>query len=58
MLRIEVSGGMFAFSINGQSLTRLTIPGSDTRGGFGLVAGGGKTASADVLFTNLTVTAR
>jgi hypothetical protein len=57
-LRIEVSGGMFAFSVNGQSLTRLTIPGSDARGGFGLIAGGGKITGADIVFTNLTVAAR
>jgi hypothetical protein len=57
-LRIEVTSETFAFSANGQILTRIAVSGSDARGGFGLVAGGGRAAGADVLFASLTVTAR
>ena len=46
-----------AFFVNGQLMTRVTVPESSAPGAFGLLAEGGRQASGEITFTNYAVTA-
>ncbi|MHB8648324.1 MAG: S8 family serine peptidase, partial [Thermomicrobiales bacterium] len=57
-LQVAITGTQFAFTVNGQVLTRFDITDIWTHGAFGLVAGGGNNDAADVAFTNYRVTVK
>ncbi|MDQ6602102.1 MAG: S8 family serine peptidase [Chloroflexota bacterium] len=56
-LRVEATGSVYAFFVNGQLMTRVTVPESGAPGAFGLLAEGGRQASGEITFTNYAVTA-
>ncbi len=54
-LRVEATGGTYAFSVNGRLMTRVTVPESGVPGTFGLLAAGGRKTSGEITFTHYTV---
>ncbi|HEY8291957.1 MAG TPA: S8 family serine peptidase, partial [Thermomicrobiales bacterium] len=56
-LRVEATGGTYAFLVNGHLLTHVTIVENGAPGAFGLLAAGGRQAGGEITFTHFAVTA-
>lgn len=56
-LRVEATGGTYAFLVNDRLLTRVIIADNGAPGAFGLLAAGGRQSSGDITFTSFAVTA-
>jgi hypothetical protein len=56
-LRVEAVAGTYAFSVNGQLMSHVTLADDGKPAAFGFLVSGGRQAGGDVTFTNYIVTA-